>query len=40
VSLGAGESRVLDLPFQRRFWKLAEGSQHAEAGLGTLTFTD
>jgi hypothetical protein len=30
----------LDLPFQRRFWKLTEGSQHAETGPGTLTFTD
>ena len=40
VSLGAGESRILDLPFQRRFWKLTAGNQRAEAGPGTLTFTD
>jgi hypothetical protein len=40
VSLGAGESRTLDLAFQRRFWKLSQGSQQAEAEPGTLTFTD
>jgi hypothetical protein len=40
VTLGAGESRVLDLAFQRRFWKLSAGGQQAEAGPGTLTFTD
>ena len=40
VSLGAGESRVLDLAFQRRFWKLTEGSQQAETEPGILTFTD
>ncbi|MDR3123427.1 MAG: hypothetical protein LBU16_06565 [Treponema sp.] len=40
ASLGPGESRVLDLAFQRRFWKLSAGGQHAEAGPGALTFTD
>ena len=40
VSLSAGESRILDLPFQRRFWKLTAGSHHAETGPRTLTFTD
>jgi hypothetical protein len=40
ASLGPGESRTLDLAFQRRFWKLSQGSQHAETGPGALTFTD
>jgi hypothetical protein len=40
VTLSAGESRTLDLAFQRRFWKLSRGSQQAEAGEGTLTFYD
>jgi hypothetical protein len=38
VALAAGESRTLDLAFQRRFWKLSQGAQHAEPGPGTLTF--
>jgi hypothetical protein len=40
VSLGAGESRSLDLAFQRRFWKLSAGNQRSELAPGTLTFTD
>jgi hypothetical protein len=40
VYLEAGESRELDLAFQRRFWKLGQGSQQAETGPGLLAFTD
>jgi hypothetical protein len=40
VALEAGESRELDLAFQRRFWKSSRGSQQGQAGPGTLTFTD
>jgi hypothetical protein len=40
VTLAAGESRTLDIAFQRRFWKLNSGSQQAEAEPGSLTFYD
>jgi hypothetical protein len=40
VYLGPGESRDLDLAFQRRFWKLGGSGQRVEVGVGILTFYD